>query len=82
MGGLGTFLFLAYPVLVVAALLYTNGTLFALARGFAGLGVTILIMVSKPDRHPLDWTGAPVVALGLWVLAIIVSSHGRSATRA
>jgi len=38
--------------------------------------------VSKPDRHPLDWTGAPVVALGLWVLAIILSGLGRSATRA
>ncbi|TCC44604.1 hypothetical protein E0H75_34130 [Kribbella capetownensis] len=81
MGGLGTFLFLLYLVLALAALLPPTETIFALVRGGAGLVVTILILVSKPDHPTLGWTGAPVVALGLWLLAVVVAGVARTTTR-
>ncbi|WP_350274563.1 hypothetical protein [Kribbella sp. HUAS MG21] len=76
MEALGTVLFLLYVALALAFLLVRPETGAPVLIGIAGLVVTIVIVANQPDgsiRTREDWTGAPAVALGLWIIATVVS---------
>ncbi|WP_410789481.1 hypothetical protein [Kribbella sp. C-35] len=87
LGGLGTVLFLAYLVLMLAFLLFP-ATIVAVVCSFAGTVVTIVIMMVEPNpayswtdkTYQVEWTGAPVVAVGIWLVAAVVAVAGWSAT--
>jgi hypothetical protein len=84
MGALGTVLFLAYLLLALALLVLPIETPYALVAGIAGLVITFVIVVNQPegtDSRHVDWTGAPAVALGIWLLAIILAGTARATTR-
>ncbi|MEV0797451.1 hypothetical protein AB0I34_07170 [Kribbella sp. NPDC050281] len=83
MGALGTVLFLLFLLLALALLLVPPETLVALIAGTAGLVATFVILVNQPESatREADWTGAPAVALGLWMLAVTVAGVARSTTR-
>jgi hypothetical protein len=84
MGALGTVLFLAYLVLALALLVLPPETPYALGAGIAGLVVTFVVVVNQPEASRsqiIDWTGAPAVALGVWLLAIVLAGVARATTR-
>ncbi|MGY4772023.1 hypothetical protein ACXC9Q_34395 [Kribbella sp. CWNU-51] len=84
LGPLGVVLLLGYLLLAVSLLLAPAESTYALVAGIAGLVITVVIIVTGKalsDFTDLHWTGAPFVALGIWLLAIIVSGTARSATR-
>lgn len=83
MKALGTLLFVTYLLLALALLLIEPHTGTTVLVGIAGLVVTIVAVANKPDgpRVTTDWTGAPAVALGLWILAIVVSGIALKKTR-
>lgn len=83
MGALGTVLFLLFLLLAVALLVAPPDSVFALVAGIAGLVATFVIVVNRPESETREvaWTGAPAVALGLWVLVIVVAGVARSTTR-
>ena len=84
MGALGTVLFLAYLVLAVALLVLPTETPYALVAAIAGLVVTFVVVVNQPEvrgSQIVEWTGAPAVALGIWLLAIILAGIARATTR-
>ncbi|TCO44388.1 hypothetical protein EV646_110101 [Kribbella antiqua] len=85
MGALGTVLFLLYLLLALGLLVTAPETVFALVAGIAGLVVTFMVVVNQPEKDEsvhVDWTGAPTVALGLWLLAVVVAGVARTTTRA
>jgi hypothetical protein len=76
MEALGTVLFLLYLLLALGFLLVRPETGAAVLMGIAGLVVTIVVVANEPDgsiRTTVSWTGAPTVAIGLWILATVVS---------
>jgi hypothetical protein len=75
--GLGVIWMIAYLVLVVTSLVRPPTTVFAIVRAIAGLVFTVLILASIPDSA--ETTGAPYVALILWLVAAIVAMNGWSA---
>lgn len=84
MEALGTVLFLAYVVLALGLLLARPESGAPVLIGAAGLVVTIVVIANQPEgtiRRSVDWTGAPAVALGLWVLAVIFSVIALKKTR-
>lgn len=83
MGALGTVLFLVFLLLAVALLVAPPESVFALVAGIAGLVATFVIVVNRPESETREvaWTGAPAVALGLWVLVIVVAGVARSTNR-
>jgi sugar phosphate permease len=84
MEALGTVLFLAYLLLALGFLLARPETGAPVLMGIAGLVVTIVVVANQPQgtiRQTVDWTGAPTVALGLWVLAVLVSIIALKKTR-
>ena len=84
LGPLGVVLLLGYLLLALSLLLAPAESTYALVAGIAGLVITVVIVVTGKalsDFTDLHWTGAPFVALGIWLLAIIVSGTARSATR-
>lgn len=84
LGPLGVVLLLGYLLLALSLLLAPAESGYALVAGIAGLVITVVIIVTGKalsDFTDLHWTGAPFVALGIWLLAIIVSGAARSATR-
>ena len=74
--GVGPVMMLVYLVLVVAALVRPPQTRFAVLRPLAGLVATILVMhdVGSSERYVRDWTGAQLVALALWVIAMLIAA--------
>jgi hypothetical protein len=81
MGALGTVLFLLYLLL---ALVLPAETPYALIAAIAGLVVTFAVVVNQPQLDEsvhVDWTGAPAVALGMWLLAVILAGVARTTTR-
>ncbi|GAB3924671.1 hypothetical protein GCM10029976_016770 [Kribbella albertanoniae] len=78
MVALRLFLLIAYIALVVMALVSSRTTGLALVRAPVGLVVTGLMLIFKPDssESEVHWTGAPVIALALWVVAIVVAETG------
>lgn len=84
MGGLGTFLVLAYVSLAVGLLVLSPETTSAMVAAIAGLAVTLIVLVNKPEdtrRVDIEWTSAPFVAMLLWLIAIILSVIARRSTR-
>jgi hypothetical protein len=84
MGALGTVLFLGYLLLALALLVLPTETPYALSAGIAGLVVTFVIVVNQPEARGsqvVHSTGAPAVALGIWLLAIILAGIARATTR-
>lgn len=77
-----------FGVYVLAALicLVLPATLSALVSSGAGLVVSVTILVVNRDTydgpplggnvHHADWTGASTVAIGLWLVALFVSTAG------
>jgi hypothetical protein len=83
LGSAANLLFIAYVVLALVALA-TPTTVAAFACAYAGLVDTIVIVVLKPDgsRHTeIGWTGAPILALGLWLLLAVINHVGWFQTR-
>jgi hypothetical protein len=84
MGALGTVLFLGYLMLALGLLVVPTETPYALVAGIAGLVVTFVIVVNQPETRGsqvVHWTGAPAVALGIWLLAIILAGVARATSR-
>lgn len=84
LGPLGVVLLLCYVVLALSLLLATAGSTYALVAGITGLVVTFVILVAGKalsDFSDMSWTGAPFVALGIWLVALVVTATARSATR-
>jgi hypothetical protein len=79
MGALGTVLVIVYLLLALSLLAVPAELAYTLGAGIAGLMATFVIVVNQPERAA--WTGAPAVALGLWMLAIIVAGVARTTTR-
>jgi FtsH-binding integral membrane protein len=75
--GLGVVAVVGYLALVLTSLVRPPGTAFAIVRAIAGLAFTVLILVSIRDSA--EATGAPYVALILWLVAAIVAMKGWSA---
>ncbi|WP_405058423.1 hypothetical protein OG474_37595 [Kribbella sp. NBC_01505] len=69
-----------YIGLVLVALVSSRTTAAVLVCAPLGLGVTIVMLFLKPDPSGSDahWTGAPIIALLLWMVAIVVAEHGWS----
>ncbi|WP_433160252.1 hypothetical protein [Kribbella sp. CA-247076] len=84
MGALGTVLFLTYLLLAVVLLAVPPELVVALIVGIAGAAVTLAIVVNQPEDssgRTADWTGAPAVALGLWMAAVILAGVAHNTTR-
>ncbi|WP_328519335.1 hypothetical protein [Kribbella sp. NBC_00359] len=84
LGPLGVVLLLGYLVLALSLLLAPAESTYVLVAGIAGLVITLVIVLTGKalsDFADLHWTGAPFVALGIWLLAVFVSVAARSATR-
>ena len=84
MGALGTFLVLVYLLLALALLVVPAETPYALVAGIGGLVATFVIVVNQPEARGtqvIDWSGAPAVALGIWLLAIVLAGVARTTTR-
>lgn len=86
LGGSATWLFRAYLLLAVVCLVFP-ATIAAVASSCAGVGVTLFIIIVKPDSSPalsgtgiehVNWSGAPTVAVGIWLVAACVSVAGWS----
>jgi hypothetical protein len=83
LGSAANLLFIAYIVLVLVALA-TPTRIAAFACAYAGLVDTIVIMLLKPDesrRTDFAWTGAPILALGPWLLLAVINTIGWFETR-
>lgn len=83
MNAVGTYLFIAYIILALVALLGPT-TIAAVISSYAGLVVTAVIMLLRPDSFgtvKVGWTGAPAVALGLWLVLVAVAHAGWFDTR-
>ncbi|MFG1623852.1 hypothetical protein [Kribbella sp. NPDC049227] len=88
MGGAGTLLFVVYLLLTLACLVFP-ATIVAVVCSCLGPVVTVVIMMMKPDSDALlsgvvshvDWTGAPTVAVAVWLVAAFVAAAGWSARR-
>ena len=87
-GGSGTVLLIAYLVLMLTFLLLP-ATIVGVVCSLAGLVVTIVSMMVEPNPAPtwndqtyqVAWTGAPIVAAVVWLVAVLVASAGWSAPR-
>jgi hypothetical protein len=78
LGGLGNYLFIAYVVLALVALV-CPATIAGFACAYAGLADTIVIVLLKPDGSDyaeIGWTGAPALALGLWLALAFINHIG------
>jgi hypothetical protein len=78
LGSAANLLFIAYIVLVLVALALPT-TIAAFACAYAGLVDTIGIVLLKPDESrysDIGWTGAPVLAIGLWLLLAVLNHIG------
>jgi hypothetical protein len=85
MEALGTVLFLAYILLALGCLVARPEKGAPVLLGAAGFVVTVVVLANQPDggiRIREDWTGAPIVALGLWLTATVVSLVALRAARA
>ncbi|MFG1909580.1 hypothetical protein [Kribbella sp. NPDC048928] len=88
LGGWGTALLLTYLVLILVGLLFP-ATTGAVLSAFAGIVVTIVIMLLEPNRedalsgltYQVAFTGSPVVAVGVWLVAVVVALAGWSTRR-
>ncbi|WP_410793109.1 hypothetical protein [Kribbella sp. C-35] len=84
MDAAGTVLFLSYLVLALGFLLVPPHTGAPVLMGVAGLVVTVVIIANQPDgsfQMSVSWTGAPAVAVGLWIIATVVSIVALKKTR-
>lgn len=84
MGSSGPWLFRAFLLLVLVCLVFP-ATVGAVAASCAGFAVTVAIIIVKPASSPaspeiehIDWSGAPVVAVGIWLVVVCVSVAGWS----
>ncbi|MFB6718891.1 hypothetical protein ACFCV3_01970 [Kribbella sp. NPDC056345] len=86
LGGLATWLFRAYLLLALVCLV-RPATIAAVAGSCAGVAVTVWIIIVKPESGPalpgssiehVNWSGAPTVAAGIWLVAACVSVAGWS----
>jgi hypothetical protein len=85
LGSLGPWLFRAYLLLALVCLVFP-ATIVAVAGSCAGFAVTVLIIIVKPDSPPafgqqiehVDWSGAPAVAVGIWLVLVCVAVAGWS----
>ncbi|MET9274487.1 hypothetical protein [Kribbella sp. NPDC003557] len=83
LGSAANLLFIAYLVLALVALA-TPTKLAAFVCAYAGLAVSIVIVLLKPESGSYDevwWTGAPVLAIGLWLILAVVNTIGWFITR-
>ncbi|MEU8223420.1 hypothetical protein [Kribbella sp. NPDC048915] len=82
---LGTFLFLMYIVLALGFLLTRPEKGAPVLMGATGFVATVIVLAHRPSgtfRVHTDWTGAPIVALGLWCIGTVVSIIALRAARA
>ncbi|WP_327636409.1 hypothetical protein OHB24_41275 [Kribbella sp. NBC_00482] len=78
LGSAANLLFIAYVVLALVALA-TPTRIAGFVCAYAGLVDTIVIMLLKPEdgrQTEIGWTGAPVLALGLWFLLAVINTIG------
>jgi len=78
LGSAANWLFIAYAVLVVVALAAPT-TLASFVCAYVGLADTIVIVLLKPDSgeySEFGWTGAPVLAIGLWLVLGVLNTIG------
>jgi hypothetical protein len=84
LGALGVVLVLVYVALALSLLVAPAESTYGLVAAIAGLAVTLVIVVAGKalsDYGDMSWTGAPFIALGIWVVAVLVSIAARSADR-
>ncbi|WP_020392826.1 hypothetical protein [Kribbella catacumbae] len=85
MGALGTVLMFGYLLLALTQLVLPPEYKSALASCIAGLVVTFTIVVNQPEAQSeaieTNWTGAPLVALLIWLLLIITCGTARATTQ-
>ncbi|WP_329001561.1 hypothetical protein OHA18_01200 [Kribbella sp. NBC_00709] len=78
LGSAANWLFIVYLVLTLVALA-TPTTVAAFACAYAGLVDTVVIVLLKPggeDGADLGWTGAPFLAIGLWLVLAVINHIG------
>jgi hypothetical protein len=78
LGSAANYLFIAYLVLALVALA-TPTTIAAFACAYAGLVDTIVIVLLKPrgdEGTDVGWTGAPFLAIGLWLVLAVINHVG------
>jgi hypothetical protein len=78
LGSAANYLFIAYLLLAVVALA-TPTTIAAFACAYAGLVDTIVIVLLKPggeDGTDINWTGAPYLAIALWLVLAVINHLG------
>jgi hypothetical protein len=83
LGSAANWLFIAYLVLALVTLAVPT-TIAAFACAYAGLVDTIVIVLLKPESDSYDeytWSGAPVLAIGLWLLVAILNTAGWYVTK-
>ncbi|MGW6277922.1 hypothetical protein [Kribbella sp. NPDC055071] len=85
LGSLGPWLFRGYLLLALVCLVFP-ATIGAVIGSCAGFAVTVLIIIVKPDSSAsspsiehVDWSGAPGVAAGIWLVTACVAVAGWSA---
>ncbi|HET6741113.1 MAG TPA: hypothetical protein VFH76_19350 [Kribbella sp.] len=78
LGSAANWLFILCIALAVVALA-TPTKIAAFACAYAGLVDTIVIVLLKPDAgrsEDISWTGAPFLAIGLWLLLAVINHVG------
>lgn len=78
LGSAANYLFVAYLLLSLVALA-TPTTIAAFACAYAGLVDTVVIVLLKPggeDGTDIGWTGAPFLAIGLWLVLAVINHVG------
>ncbi|WP_405060595.1 hypothetical protein OG474_02885 [Kribbella sp. NBC_01505] len=83
-GALGPFPVLVYILLAGALMLVRAGTVTGILLSLAGAVTSFVIVVSRPESKgstEVEWTGAPVVVIALWLLAAAVCGAASSTKR-
>ncbi|MFF0342156.1 hypothetical protein [Kribbella sp. NPDC004875] len=78
LGSAANWLFIAYALLVLVALAMPT-TVASFVCAYLGLADTIVIVLLKPDSSEYSeygWTGAPVLAIGLWLVLGVLNTIG------
>ncbi|MER7248952.1 hypothetical protein [Kribbella sp. NPDC000426] len=78
LGSAANWLFILYLVVCLVALA-APATIAAFACAYAGLVDTVVIVLLKPggdEGTDIGWTGAPFLAIGLWLVLAVVNHVG------
>ncbi|TDD54511.1 hypothetical protein E1263_27105 [Kribbella antibiotica] len=83
-GPLGPVPVLVYILLAVTLMLVRAATVTGILASLAGAVMTIVIVVNRPESKgttEVEWTGALVVVIALWLLSAAICGTASSAAR-